>query len=312
MSLKTNVSLKDHSNYKIGGESKYFAEFHSRDELTEALSEYKKIDPELKSVFILGTGTNVLFRDEGYDGLVLKNAIMGVSKGFNEVSVFSGTLMEELVEFAVSNSLSGFEWAGGLPGSVGGAIRGNAGAFGGEIKDNLVEVVSINMHSLKTIVRNNSQCAFGYRQSVFKREEGKDEVIFSSKFRVKTGNQEEIKQNTQKQIDYRVAKHPLEYPNIGSTFKNIPVDLVPKDVLEEFKNYVKNDPFPVLPVAKLIAVMGLMGRRVGDAQISEKHPNFIVNLGEASAADVRELVSLVKKEMEDKYKISLEEEIMIL
>ena len=309
--LAKNVPLSKYSNYKIGGNASYFSEFKSKVDLEIALAEYKEIDPELKSVFVLGTGTNVLFRDTGYDGLILKNEINGVRLEGNEIVVGSGTLMDELVSFAYANSLSGFEWAGGLPGSVGGAIRGNAGAFGGEIKDNLTKVTSVNIKSLKTITRENSECKFNYRQSVFKNE-ATNEIILSASFSVVKGEKDEIKSKTQERIDYRIAKHPLEYPNIGSTFKNIPVEQVPSDVLEEFKNYVKDDPFPVLPVAKLIVTIGLMGKRVGDAEVSQKHPNFIVNLGGAKAKDVLALIQIVKEEINNKYRISLEEEIMIL
>ena len=312
MILRKDIPLKEYSNYKIGGKANYFYEFKTKDDLANAIEEYKKIDPSLSSIFILGKGTNVLFSDEGFEGLVLKNEITGVELSYNEIIVKSGTLMDELVSFAVDNALSGFEWAGGLPGSVGGAIRGNAGAFGGEMKDNLIEVESVNLHSLKFVVRNNSDCKFGYRQSVFKTDEGRDEVIISAKFATRKTNTEEIKEKTQEKIDYRKNKHPLEYPNIGSTFKNIPIEKVPADVVEEFKNYIKNDPFPVLPVAKLIASTDLIGKRVGGAQVSEKHPNFIVNLGDAKAKDVLELIEIMKKEIETKYRVSLEEEIMIL
>jgi len=312
MILKRNIPLKDHSNYKIGGLANYFFEFKSCEDLKTALSEYKKIDPSLKTVFVLGKGTNVLFSDKGFSGLVLKNALSGISLEFNQVSVSSGILMEQLVYFSTNESISGFEWAGGLPGTVGGAIRGNAGAFGGEIKDNLVEVISLCRNDLKTKVRNNLECEFDYRQSIFKKNDGENEIILSAKFAIEKGNGAEIKEKTQERINYRILKHPLEYPNIGSIFKNIPIESISKDVLEEFKNYIKNDPFPVLPVAKLIVCANLMGKRIGDAQISEKHPNFIVNLNNASAGDVIELMKIIREKILNKYKINLEEEITIL
>jgi UDP-N-acetylmuramate dehydrogenase len=311
MILKTNIPLRDHSNFKIGGNAKYFVEVKSKEELVNSLNEYREIDPCFSSVFVLGKGTNVLFKDEGYDGLIIKNEICGIREEFNEVEVASGELMQDLVISSAEFSLSGFEWAGGLPGSVGGAIRGNAGAFGGEIKDNLLEVTSLNMISLKTIARNNLECRFNYRNSVFKYEANK-EFILSAKFSVKKDDKKEIESKIEERVSYRKDRHPLQYPNLGSMFKNIPVEIVPKDVLEEFKNYIKNDPFPVIPVAKLIASTKLMGRREGDAQISEKHPNFIVNLGSAKASDVLILMNIIKEELKEKYRVSLEEEIMIL
>jgi UDP-N-acetylmuramate dehydrogenase len=169
----------------------------------------------------------------------------------------------------------------------------------------------LNIHSLEIKKRNNSECKFDYRQSIFKNGEGTGEIILSAKFGLKSGNQEEIRQNTQKRLDYRIEKHPLDHPNIGSTFKNIPVEKVPEDILQEFDHSIKQDPFPVLPVAKLIASTDLVGKQIGGAQISTKHPNFIVNLGGAKAVDVLGLIDLVKKEIKEKFRVELEEEIMI-
>src|SRR5690606_28079276 len=138
------------------------------------------------------------------------------------------------------NSLSGLEWAGGLPGTVGGAVRGNAGAFGGETKDNVYEVESISLDSLKIIKRNNKECRFDYRDSIFKSESGKRELILKVKFKLQKGDEKTIKERTQEKIDYRIDRHPLNYPNIGSTFKNIPIQKVKKEVLEEFKDSIKN------------------------------------------------------------------------
>lgn len=312
MILNKSIPLYEHCNYKIGGNADYFFEFTSIEDLRSALAEYKEIDSSLNSVFVLGSGTNVLFSDEGFQGLVLKNSLTGIVREGEFAVVRSGSLMEELVSFAVSNCLSGLEWAGGLPGTVGGAVRGNAGAFGGETKDSIIEVESLDIHSLEVKKRSNSDCKFDYRFSVYKSEEGKNEIIISAKFGLKLGNGQEIKDHTQKRIDYRIERHPLDYPNIGSTFKNVPVENVPENVLNQFENSIKQDPFPVLPVAKLIAFSGLVGKQIGGAQISEKHPNFIVNLGNARAEDVIGLIDIVKKEIKEKYDINLEEEIRIV
>lgn len=312
MILKQNIPLKKYSNYKIGGIADYFYEFDSKENLIAALLEYKEIDPELKDVFIIGSGTNILFLDKGYQGLVLKDRI-GVIEAKNEViSVSAGVLMSDLIDFATKHSLSGLEWAGGLPGTVGGAVRGNAGAFGGETKDNVYEVESIDISTLKIKKRKNSECSFDYRNSVFKSGSGKREIILNVKFKLKKGVQSKIKDETQEKIDYRIDRHPLNYPNIGSTFKNIPIENVDKEVLEEFKDHIKNDPFKVLPVAKLIAVSGLIGYRVGDAEVSTKHPNFIVNIGNTKARDVLSVIAHVKEIIKEKYNIDLEEEIMVV
>ncbi len=313
-----NIPLKKHSNYKIGGPADYFYEFKSKEELIEALREWKEIEPDNSNILILGKGTNILFSDAGFRGLVLKDDLLLLLRSVNIVTVGSGTLLSELVNFCSQNSLSGLEWAGGLPGTVGGAVRGNAGAFGGETKDNCLEVESLGIETLKTKTRNNKECKFGYRQSVFKsvdrhRPGGalpRREIILSAKFRLTKGNREEIKKKTQEKIDYRIDRHPLDLPNIGSTFKNIPIQQVPKKVRREFKDSIKDDPFPILPSAKLLATAGLKGKIVGGAKISEKHPNFIVNFNNARASDVLALIEIAKKQIKDKYDIALEEEIM--
>ena len=311
MILKKSVLLKEHCNYKIGGKADYFYEFRDTSDLKTALDEYKKVDPKLENIFILGSGTNVLFGDNGFHGLVLVNLIKDLKKNENVITSGAGCLMQELVDFALNNSLTGLEWAGGLPGTVGGAIRGNAGAFGGEIRDNVLQVESYKVESSEIAVRIKKECKFNYRQSIFK-EETKNEVILFAQFKLDNGKLDQIRSSTQKNINFRKEKHPLDFPNVGSTFKNVPLDQVPSEVKDKFESAIKIDPFPVLPVAKLIASTDLVGRRIGGAQISTKHPNFILNIDHAKAQDVLDLIEMIKNEIKEKYDIILEEEIMIL
>ena len=214
--------------------------------------------------------------------------------------------------FCIENSLSGLEWAGGLPGTVGGAIRGNAGAFKGEIKDNVLEVRSLDIKSLEEKIRSNSECNFGYRNSIFKSGIGENEFITSVVLRLTEDDKEEIKQKIQQKIDYRINRHPINYPNIGSAFKNIPLDLLSVNLQKEFASFVKTDPFPVVPTTKLLALAGLKGKKKGDAMISDKHPNFIINLNNATAEDVKALIEIARQAIKEKYNIDLEEEIVYL
>lgn len=309
--LLQNISLKKHSNYKIGGPADFYSEVDSQEKLIEVLKEWNDTISQDKSIFIFGDGTNILFDDEGFRGLVIKNNIKFIRREDDFIVCGSGTEVSDMVSFYIQNSFTGLEWAGGLPGSVGGAIRGNAGAFGGETKDNIFSVESLDKKTLEIISRNNKECEFDYRSSVFKNKY-KDEFILSAKFTFKKGPRDEIKKSSQEKIDFRIDRHPLDLPNAGSTFKNVATENVPKKILNEFKDHIKNDPFPVLPVAKLIIGAGLMGKRIGDIQISEKHPNFIVNLGNGKSRDVRKMIELVKNEIKNKYEIELEEEILIM
>jgi len=313
VSFQKNISLKNYSSYKIGGFARLFVEVITTDEIKEVLNFANN---QNLPVFILGGGTNLLIGDGGFDGLVVHNRIEGIERENNNLILGSGVLIGDLLDYCIENFLSGLEWAGGLPGTVGGAVRGNAGAFKGEIKDNVLEVRSLDMKTnsnsdlLEEKIRTNSECSFGYRDSIFKSGEAANEFIAHVVLGLTTGDKEEIREKIQQKIDYRNNRHPMDLPNIGSTFKNIPLDLLSLDLQKEFAPFVKNDPFAVVPTTKLLALAGLKGRKVGGAMISDKHPNFIVNLGNAKASDVLALIEIAKKAVKEKYGINLEEEII--
>ena len=338
VSIQKDVSLKNFSNYKIGGKAKYFLKVSSISELREGLAEWEGIQRKDSSsrqtgrkVFILGAGTNTLISDRGFDGLVIYNRIKEIeSQRVKEsesqrarVRVGAGALMKDLLNFCIKNSLSGPEWAGGLPGTLGGAIRGNAGAFKGEIKNNIIEVTSLDIKTLKIKKRKLKDCRFGYRSSIFKsqRVKGSDptrqkagagEIIILAVLKLQKGDKDLIKKKIEEKINYRKERHPLEYPNIGSIFKNIPIEKVPQKLLKELRGSIKDDPFPILPTAKLLALAGLKGEQAGGAMVSQKHPNFIVNFNNASSTDVKNLIYKIKKIIKDKYEVDLEEEITII
>lgn len=307
--IKKDIPLRLYSNFKIGGIAKYFAVAKNLEELYQVLKDSKNITSK---VFVFGGGTNILFSDLGFDGLVLKVAINGIEQKGNIIRVGAGVLMSELLDFCITNSLSGLEWAGGLPGTVGGAIRGNAGAYNGETKDNIKEIESFDINSLKVVKRKSYECKFSYRTSIFKKDlEGK-EVITYATFELKKGIKEEIKAQVDDKIGKRKLRHPLEYPNLGSIFQNIPIEKFTEKQVIELNQYIKNDPFPVIPTAKLNFLAGLAGTRVRDAQLSEKHTNFIINLGGATAEDVKKLISVIKAKIKNTYGVELEEEISYL
>ncbi|MEK9150977.1 MAG: UDP-N-acetylmuramate dehydrogenase [Patescibacteria group bacterium] len=292
--FSTDILLSSHSHYKIGGEAKYFCEARSVDEVVLALAAWREIgDLESRDIFVLGAGTNVLFKDEGFEGLILKPKINFIEKEDEFLKVGVGVLMSELLEYAIENGLSGLEWAGGLPGTLGGAVYGNAGAFGGEMKDVVYDVVSIDISSLRpAIIRRSSRdCGFDYRASVFK--ENKNEIIVEAMLKLKKWDRSAIRRETENKIKYRLDKHPMEYPSLGSTFKNI----------ETASERIQ--------AAYLIYEAGLSGVSCGGAMISPKHPNFIVNALNATSDDVKNLIELVKTEVLERFGVKLEEEIVI-
>lgn len=311
MEFKEQVTLADYGNYKIGGPARYFVDVQNEEELFQAL---KKAKEQGLAVFILGGGNNLLMSDDGFDGLVIRISIGGIVLGQDGiVTVGAGTLVSDLLRFLVLYGLSGWEWAGGLPGTVGGAIWGNAGAFGGETKDSIVSVRSVTLDG-EVKERTRGQCHFDYRSSVFKDQEreGIKEVILSAQIKLVPGNREAIEKEIAEHVLYRQTRQPLEYPNVGSIFKNIPIDKVPKETIARFRAVVKNDPFPVLPVAALTSEAGLKEFRVGDAMVSPKHPNFIVNVGKATARDVQAVMEKVRSVNKEKFGVELEQEVIFV
>lgn len=304
--FKKNVPLKRYSNYKIGGPARYFFAPTTLTELRTALDIARK---ENFKVFFLGSGTNLLIHDKGWDGLVIMPRINVLRAKSKEIEVGAGVLMADLLKFAARKKLSGLEWAGGLPGTVGGAIRGNAGCFGGETKDAIVSVKSVEVKTGKVRTRTRQACRFGYRTSIFKEESGK-EVIVSAVFKLSPGETKKILAAAGEHIAFRQARHPLEYPNVGSIFKNVDLKYVPVGKRQRFAAVVKKDPFPVVPAAYLISEAGLKGVTRGGAMVSTKHPNFIVNALDASSEDVKELIALVKKRVQKKFGLKLEEEVI--
>ena len=317
--FRKNVLLSRHSSYKIGGPAAYFAEPKTAGETIRVLSKWheisKNFSTERRQIFILGGGTNILFSDDGFPGLILKPNIIHLRKAGNQIVAGASISMARLLAFAIKHRLGSLEWSGGLPGTLGGAIRGNAGCFGGEMKDMVYNVTSLNYEDgkPKIITRNNAQCKFSYRDSIFKHN---SEIIFEVTLRFKRGDIKKLAKTSEEKKAYRKERHPLEHPNIGSIFKNVTLKTLMKAMrMTEDKArvrfLVKDDPFPVVPTAQLISECGLKGHQTGGAMIFHKHANFIVNVKNATSRDVKKLIVLIKKAVYKKFRVKLEEEVIM-
>lgn len=307
MQLGKRVELKNFSSIKIGGIARNFVRADSVEELIDALRAAKQVG---LPVFILGGGTNILWSDHDFDGVVIQPNLSFIEFDGYTATVGAGVPMPLLVEATVTRGLGGLHWAGGLPGSFGGAVFGNAGCFGGEMKDSVLEVVSLDMDTLELKTRRNRECGFTYRRSIY-REAGLREVILYARLKLQPAEKRFLYESVQAKIAYRKAHHPLEYPNIGSIFKNVPVHNLPDALVRPHRHMVKSDPFPVIPTAYLIDRAGLKGAGIGGAAVSPKHPNFIVNVHNATAQDVLDLIDLVKWRVRKQFGILLEEEVRI-
>ncbi len=298
--LKKDVILAKYTTYKIGGPADYFYAAKNPEDVKTALNFAGENGI---SVFILAGGSNVLFSDNGFRGLVIKIENQKIKFDGYDAIADAGAPMDDLIKQTVEKGYKGLEWAGGLPGTLGGAIRGNAGCFGGEIK-NITKEVSVMTMSGEIKTYTNKGCQFGYRDSVFKYN---NEIILSATLKFEAGDPEKLRQEVFDHIKHRQARYQL--PSCGSVFKNCPIETVPKKFAEEFKGKIKIDPFPVLPSAVLISAAGLVGKVVGGAKITDGHANIIVNFGSAKAKDVLGLINLIKETVADKFGVSLSEEV---
>lgn len=308
MKIEKNVLLKKYSTFRIGGSAKYFVKITELKELKEAI-EWAKENEE--KFMILGGGSNVLFEDKGFNGLVicLRNNKIKLLEN-KKISCQAGMTLSGLVNFATENSLTGLEWAAGIPGTVGGAIRGNAGAFGSEIKDVVDKIVYFDLKNLKKEWCNKQECQFDYRKSVFKEFDNK--VIWEVVFELKAGEKEEIKRRAKDIIGKRQEKQPClsEGGSAGSIFKN---PVVGKDVVELFeKEKGVQCHGNKVPAGWLIDMCEMRGFELGDVQVSEKQANFIVNKGEGRAETVIILISMLKQKVRNTFGVQLEEEVEIV
>lgn len=277
---------KRHSSFKIGGRVKALAEPEGEVELKALLGILKGMGVR---PLIIGRGTNILFPDSDMDFLILKlhDRMSGVKREGESLVSLAGTSLRRLAEGARAEGLSGLEFAADIPGSLGGAVFMNAGAFGGEMKDVVSRVFSLD-ENLRVVERGNKEADFSYRHSVFGEKE--DECIIRAKFDLKRAPADEIAENMRAFSERRRSSQVIKFPSAGSFFKR------PEGYF----------------AAKLIDEAGLKGARCGDAMISHEHAGFLVNAGAATAADVLRLMEKVQKEVLRQFGVELKAEVRII
>jgi len=305
--VEKNILLKDFTTYKIGGPAKYFFIAKTRDDLLVAVKVAKNLKLQ---VFILGGGSNLLISDKGFDGLVIKIETSDVNIQGNRAVVGAGVNLTKLAYLLADKGLSGLEWAAGVPGTVGGAIYGNAQAFSTKISDAIESVEAINLKTMEAENLTKEQCKFSLKNSVFK--QNKNMVIISAATTFKNEDTEVIKGRIKEFLEYRKNRHPIEFASAGSTFVNPELKITNKKLLENYPELEEYNKKGIIPAGYLIVKSGLAGEKIGNAQISEKHANFIINLGEAKAKDVLKLMKLAKEKVKKNFKINLVAEVQFI
>lgn len=321
MQIYNSVLLSTILWYQIGGVAKTVIDVASKEDIYEALTYIKANN--ITKVFVLGLGSNLLFSDEGYDGVIIRfmsqDDGMGVRfLGEGIIESFAGEFLDSVIQAQFELGLVGIEWAGGLPGTVGAAVRGNVGAFGGEIKDVFVKAHCIRLSEngdYEELTLTRDEMEFAYRSSKVKSEKL---IVISAQFQLREGTQEELlaaHETYFANVTYRQDKHPLDYPNCGSVFKNISKKEEVERILEswdDIRDLVENKWHGKVSMGYVIDRTGLKGFRIGQAQISEKHQNFIVNLGGAKASDVKGIIAEVEEDIQENFGFTPEVEIEII
>lgn len=280
--LYQNEMMKAHTTFRVGGPADYFVCANCNAEIQNVIALCKE---ERVPYYILGNGSNLLVGDKGYRGVVIQ-----IYKGMNDVQVQgeyiyaeAGALLSRIGNAALEAELTGFEFAAGIPGTIGGAVVMNAGAYGGEMKD-VLESVKVLTPEGEILELSNEELELGYRTSIIAK---KDYVVLSAIIKLNYGDKEAIREKMNELKVQRTTKQPLEYPSAGSTFKR------PTGYF----------------AGKLIQDAGLRGFQVGGAQVSEKHCGFVINKGDATAADIVELMDKVSEIVKEQFGVDLEPEV---
>ena len=283
--IRLEEPMKNHTSFRVGGPAKVFLTVRSEEILTKVL---KMLKESKLSYFVLGNGSNLLVSDEGYEGVIvcLGEEFAAIEIEGTKIKAGSAAFLGKVARSAMEAGLSGLEFASGIPGSLGGGVVMNAGAYGGELSQVIVQVLAMDDQGNK-VVLEKEELKLGYRSSIFKTQ---PYVILNVVMELELGNKGEILAKMTEFNKARVEKQPLEYPSAGSTFKR------PEGHF----------------AGKLIMDAGLRGFSVGDAQVSEKHCGFVINKGNATATDIRTLMDEITRKVKEQYEVELEPEVIWL
>lgn len=280
-----NEPMSGHTTFRVGGNADAYVKVSNEEQLIELIKCFNRVE---LPYFVIGNGSNIVVSDRGYRGVIieLSGDFKTVEISGNNIKAYAGALMSMVAKKAMEHGLSGMEFASGIPGTIGGGVVMNAGAYGGELKD-IVTKVNVLTKEGEIICLNNQSMEFGYRTSAIK---NRAYVVLSVCISLSEGNIDDIKAQMDELNKQRCAKQPLEYPSAGSTFKR------PDGYF----------------AGKLIMEAGLRGFTYGGAAVSEKHCGFVINKGNACAADIYEIVLEIQDRVKSKFNVLLEPEIMFL
>ena len=280
----TDEYMKDHTTFRIGGTADIFVTVKDPKEAADVV---RLLLARSVPFTVIGNGSNLLVSDKGYRGCIICMGADKITVSGTKITAGAGALLSKVARAAYDNSLTGLEFASGIPGSLGGAVVMNAGAYGGEMKDVIRKVTMLDTVTNETVTVDSDDMKFGYRTSIVKEH---PYIVLEAEMELMNGDKEAIRARTDELAVARRSKQPLEYPSAGSTFKR-PVGYF---------------------AGKLIEDAGLKGFSVGDAMVSDKHSGFVINRGNASAEDVINLIRTVRSTVFEKFGVMLEPEVVML
>lgn len=308
LQIQDNYLMKNLTTLSIGGPAKKFVEVSSEQDLIEALKFAKNQNlPNL----VIGGGSNLLVSDQGFEGLVIQNKIKDVKQISHPrgviLEVKSGTVLQNLVDFADENGLSGLQDLAGIPGTVGGAVFGNAGAYGQTISDHLVFVKVLNTDNLKVVEFKKTDCQFDYRSSIFKKNRF---IVLEVTFNLSKNGVESLKEEAKQVIAKRAVKYPPSIKCPGSFFKNLVAADLPKEVLSKIPP--EKIVYGKVPAGSLLEEVGAQGDSNDGIKIAPYHANLFINEGNGTAKAFYDLAKKYIKKVKEKFGVTLEPEVQLI
>lgn len=305
MKIQENIALKTLSTFKIGGLAKYVVFAENNDDIILAL---RFAQEKSLPVGIIGAGCNLLISDDNIDGLVLKMNTKAIDVNNTHLFAEAGVSLAALTAFGHKNNLTGLEWAPSVPSSVGGAIRGNAGAFGGETKDRLKQVKIYRDGQI--IDMDADEIGFEYRYSGFKAQDNRD-IILGGLFELELGDVASSQKQVRDNIVKKNQNQPVGVACSGCIFKNYEGIINPSliDKFPELEHFIEKG---IIPSGYLIEKAGLKGISSGNIQVSDKHANYMINTGDGQFTDVMNLIKIVKDRVFQEFGVNIEEEVVYL
>lgn len=294
-----NYPLKNVTTLGIGGPAKKFTEVFTEEGLIEAIKYARE---ENLKFLVIGGGSNLLISDRGIECLVIKNNISGIS---TSLEVKSGTLLQELVDYSIQNNLSGLQKLTGIPGTVGGAIYGNAGAYGQAIADHIIEVTAYDEENIVTLAKD--ECEFDYRFSIFKKN---GFIILSAKFQLEKGDKKSMDMEAKEVTWKRFVKYPPGIKSPGSFFKNIVASTLPKEILSKIPK--EKIVFGKLPAGTLLEEVGAKGQKLDGIEIASHHANLFINKDTGTAKAFYDLAKTYAQKVKEKFGITLDPEVQLI